>query len=272
LPQADALNLLAIAQHNLHTFDAALATNHRVLALHRRQLGERHALLADDYLNIGLIHTMKGRWGEAQSSLDEALRINRGWYGDNHPEVAAVYMKQSDLLRMQDQWDASEKQVAAALAIYRSVYPLVHPRPANALNSMAMVQLARNDYAKAENNIRLAYAIYCALFGTSHSNSIVILTNVGDVHLAAKRLDRAKAIYEQALQPLRANLQSSPAAVIRLRLAKILLEQRRDTEAKAELQEVHAIFAKTIGPDSPSAKVAQRYLNLAHKAEQERSR
>ena len=80
-------------------------------------MGDKHPLVADDFINLGAVQFERGHYVEAEHWYRQALAINEGWYGHDNPETASTLSMLGRSLVFQHRYDEAVGLVEQALAI-----------------------------------------------------------------------------------------------------------------------------------------------------------
>src|SRR5262249_32046237 len=86
---AATLRELFNSQFYAGNLSTARPIGNRVLAMTRKVSGERHALVAEDLINLGAVQHERGQYAEAERFYREALAITESWYGKDHYKTAS---------------------------------------------------------------------------------------------------------------------------------------------------------------------------------------
>jgi serine/threonine-protein kinase len=228
-------------QVNSHFYTGNLETAEtiarRVLAMTRRLNGDRHALVADDLVNLGAVRHERGEYTDAERFHREALAITESWYGPEHFKTASNLTMLGRSLQMQKRLDEAADVLRRAVSIQQRVFGPDHPRVASAVNDLGSVALQRGDHDEAEAAFRRMAEIYRTVYGTKHYLVGIAVSNLGSVyfargdHAAAEPLFRqAVALYEETQSPRHLN-----TGIGRIKLGRALLGQNRYVEAEREI-------------------------------------
>ncbi|HEX7451879.1 MAG TPA: tetratricopeptide repeat protein, partial [Polyangiaceae bacterium] len=231
-----ALSDQANAQYYLGNYAESRTLNERLLQMDRHDLGEQHANVADDLINLGAIQQDLGHYAEAERLNRQALVITERWFGPNH------YMTASNLTILARALDHEGKDREAgellrrALAINERVYPPAHPSISSTLNDLGIVARNLKQFDEAEADFQRMLEIERALHGNGHERVGVALANLASV--AAERQDyvRAEQLLRETLA-IYAGLGFTDQVRVgyaRASLGHALLGQRRYAEAQVE--------------------------------------
>jgi len=248
--QAATLQQLASTHFYAGHYDVSQSLNLRVLATHRELYGDRHPLVADDFVNLGAIQHERGRYADAERFYRQALDINQAWYGTDSYQAASNSTMLGRSLVFQARYEEADLLLRRALAVQERVFGPVHPRVASALNDVGNVALKRNLPDEAETCYRRIGVIYRAVYGEKHYLVAVAVSNLASVFMARSDFSRAEQMYRDAAR--RFSEAQSPdhlnTGIARIKLGRSLLRQRRYAEAETETSAGYSIVSKQAAP------------------------
>jgi serine/threonine-protein kinase len=259
---AGALSELANAHFYLGHADQSKALNERVLAMHVELYGSRHALVADDLINLGVIEHERGRYPQAESLYRRALEINREWYGNQSYTTGTNLTTLGRTLILEKRYDEAREVLQQALAIHEHVFGPVHPHVASALNDLGLLALRRGALDEAEADFRRNADIYRSVYGDRHFLIAVALSNLGSVFAARKDYAKAEQSYRDAVRRF-SETQSADhlnTGIARIKLGHALVLEHRYAEAEPETRAGYAIVSKRGAPTISWLDVAREDL------------
>ncbi|HYP90658.1 MAG TPA: tetratricopeptide repeat-containing protein kinase family protein, partial [Polyangiaceae bacterium] len=112
-----ALSDLANAQFYLGHYEESQRLNLELLALDRKTLGEEHANVADDLINLAVIQQEHGNYAESERLNRQALIITEHWFGPDHPLTASNLTSLSRALNHEGKDAEAEQLLKRALLI-----------------------------------------------------------------------------------------------------------------------------------------------------------
>jgi eukaryotic-like serine/threonine-protein kinase len=118
-------------------FATADEIGRRVLTMTRQLNGERHALVAEDLINLGAVRYERGQYSEAERLYREALAITENWYGKEHFKTG------SNL----------------TIAIYEEAQGAKHMNTGSARIKLGRALLNQSRYAEAEKELLTGHEI-----------------------------------------------------------------------------------------------------------------
>jgi serine/threonine-protein kinase len=231
-------------------FETANEIGGRVLAMTRQVNGDRHALVAEDLINLGAVRYERGQYTEAERYYRDALAITEGWYGKEHFKTGSNLTMLGRSLQMQQRLDDASEILKRAVAIQERVFGPVHPRVASAVNDLGAVAQRRGNYDEAEAAFRRMRDIYRSVYGTSHYLIGIATSNIGGVYTARKDHQRAEPLYREAIAMFEATQgpQHLNTGIARLKLGDSLVAQKRYGEAEKDLLTGYEILVKQTSP------------------------
>jgi len=248
--QAATLLELAGAHFYAGHYAVAESLDQRVLATHRELYGDRHPLVAEDFINLGAIEHERGRYAGAERFYRQALDINQAWYGKDSYEAASNVTMLGRSLVFQTRYDEADVLLRQALAVQERVFGPVHPRVASALNDLGNVAIKRNVPDEAETCFRRLGVIYRAVYGEKHYLVAVAVSNLASVFMARNDFPTAEQMYRDAVG--RFSEAQSPnhvnTGIARIKLGRSLLRQKRYDEAETETFAGYGIVSKQAAP------------------------
>jgi serine/threonine protein kinase/Tfp pilus assembly protein PilF len=250
LDLASSLKELADTQFYAGHYDVCDTLTRRTLAMHRRILGERHPLVADDLINLGAVEFERGRYPEAESWYRQALAINEGWYGHDHPETASTLSMLGRALVFEKRYDEAVDLVEQALAIQERVYGKSHPKVANVLNELGTVALQRGKLDDAESRFGRMVEIYKSVYGDHHYLTALALANLASVYLARNDYTGAERMFRDVIQRYAETLPPDHQfrAIAQIKLGRALTGEKRYAEAESETLAGYRILTKQSKP------------------------
>ena len=247
-----AATLLQLASTHFYAghYDVSESLDQRVLATHRELYGDRHPLVAEDFINLGAIEHERGRYADAERFYRQALEINQAWYGKDSYETASNSTMLGRSLVFQTRYEEADVLLRQALAVQERVFGPVHPRVASALNDLGNVAMKRNVPDEAETCFRRIGVIYRAAYGEKHYLVAVAVSNLAGVFMARTDFSTAEQMYRDAVS--RFSEAQSPdhlnTGIARIKLGRSLLRQKRYDEAETETFTGYGIVSKHAAP------------------------
>src|SRR6185436_18023973 len=111
------LTALANCHSQLRHYDVAEPLYRRILALDRKNHGDRDPSVGHDLINLGDIALSLDRHAEAEALDRQALTIFESWYGENHPETASAMTILGRVLAGEARYDEAEGILRRGISI-----------------------------------------------------------------------------------------------------------------------------------------------------------
>jgi serine/threonine-protein kinase len=220
--------------------------NLRLLEMDRKNLGEQHANVADDLINLACIAQEAGDYKESERLNRQALVITERWFGPDHYMTASNLTLLGRALNHEGGDVEADKLLRRALAINERVYPAAHPSISSTLNDLGIVARNLKHFDEAEAHWQRMLTIERALHGNQHERVGVALSNLasvaaerGDFVRGEQLLREALAIYAERGAPEHVRV-----GYARISLGHALLGQKRYAEAYVESRGGYDIMHK----------------------------
>jgi CHAT domain-containing protein/Tfp pilus assembly protein PilF len=234
----------------------------RVATERDRSLQEARRLSAE---SVRLLRT--GKYDEAITLGERALKIREKTLEPQHPEVATALNNLAEVYRPKGDYDRAERLYQRALENWEKSLGPEHPNVAAALNNLAIVQHERGDLVKAEQLYQRALKIWERSLGPDHldvatslNNLAVINHNRGDLAKAEQLYQRALGIKEKTLGP------EHPSVASSLSNLAVVHHNRGDLVKAEQLsQRALEIKEKLLGPEHPSVAASLNNLAILHR-------
>ena len=268
LDSAATLKELADTQFYAGHYDLCDSLTQRTLAIHRQALGDKHPLVADDFINLGAVQFERGHYAEAEGWYRKALDINEGWYGHDNPETASTLSMLGRSLVFQHRYDEAVGLVEQALAIQEHVYGASHPKVANVLNELGTVALQRDRYDEAAARFSRMAEIYKSAYGVDHYLYGLALSNLASVYLAQKEFAKAEPMFRQVIQCYTKSLSPTHQfrAIAQIKLGRALTGEKRYAEAESETLAGYNMLLKQTSPTVSWLQSARKDLATIYDA------
>jgi serine/threonine protein kinase/Tfp pilus assembly protein PilF len=252
-------------------YDLCESLTERTLAIHRQALGERHPLVADDYINLGAVQFERGRYAEAERWYRQALDVNEVWYGHDNPETASTLSMLGRALVFEKRYDEAVNLVEQALAIQEHVYGVSHPKVANVLNELGTVALQRDKFDEAAARFSRMADIYKTAYGEHHYLYGLALSNLASVYLAQKDYARAEPMFRRVIQCYAETLSPTHQfrAIAQIKLGRALTGEKRYAEAESQTLAGYDILLQQSSPTVSWLQSARKDLVTIYEAEKQ---
>lgn len=264
---ADALEKLASVYHDSGELDLATARVEEALELLRTNEALESELGAKLLRELGRIHTVAHRHGEAERSFESALRIF-----ERHGSEAAAALTKTDLAiilngtgRVKEALRVNREALETLLAVHGEGHPMV----SDTRNNIGVTLLALGEYQESERLFRDAIVAGERSYGPDHPALANSLSNLGKVLMDGGRFEEAAPIVRRAAALRRAS--SPPDAyhriVIEMNLAGLELALGKLDEAIALYRDGRERLERLTGTESgPSARVSSLLGIALHRA------
>jgi serine/threonine protein kinase/Tfp pilus assembly protein PilF len=219
------------------------------------ELTNQPEVAADLRETLGVVYCEIGMYPQAQSMLEEALRLRKKLYGDQHLSAASALHHLGEVFRALRLNAESEAAYREALAIRRTLSGNEHADVASSLFGLGSVIMRKETAAalsEAETVHREALAIRRKLLGLEDPAVAVSLTGLGIILHKQGRQPEAEACMREALGIQRKQLEKEhPDTAITLR--NLGLGVRDLSEGEAFLREAVAMEKKLVGEHRETA-------------------
>ncbi len=263
-----ALSDLANAQYYLGNYEKSRSQNQRLLAMDRKNLGETHANVADDLINLGAIDQDLGHYSEAEKLHRQALVITEHWFGPDHYATASNLLQLARALDHEGKDREAEPLLRRALAINERVYPPMNPNIASTLNDLGIVARNQQKFDEAEADFQRMLTIQRALHGNNHPYVGVALSNLASVAMARGDFSKAEPMLRETLAIYADNGRPDAVRVgyARVSLGHALVGQRRYAEAQHESRAGYDILIRRASSQVSALPQARQDLAEAYAA------
>jgi tetratricopeptide (TPR) repeat protein len=239
----------------------AKQTYERALEVDRRVLGEDHPRVAMHLQNLAFVMQNLGDLKKAESLYRDAIRRKERAYGAEDVQTAAAKGNYGSLLEREGRFTEAEPLLRSALALTLAQYGPNHRFVGYAHVNLGMLLNDEGDLAAAESEFRQALSIYETSLPATHQ-----WRASADMQLARVLVDRGKP--EEALPHSEESLKiwtassgsNSVTALAHSIHAYVLAHLGRTREAEDELNATLPIMLSARGPDDPSVRRAQAWL------------
>nr|QKW93740.1 photosystem I assembly protein Ycf3 [Vitiosangium cumulatum] len=204
-----------------------------------------------------------GKYAEAITQGEQALKLREAALGDSHLEVAASLNQLGNLCWMQGDPARAEPLLQRALAIREAALGKQHPHVAQSLYDLALLYVRQGLYSRAEPLFERALAIREAAFGQQHPDVARTLNSLANLYVWQGLYSRAEPLFERTLAIQEAALgQQHPEFAQTLNnLAILYSRQGLYSRAEPLFERALAIREAVLGKQHHA--VAQTLNNLA---------
>jgi tetratricopeptide (TPR) repeat protein len=244
---------LGITQRELGDLPGAQAVLQQAVALAEPPpVGPDHPRLALAFTDLGRVLNERGRYDEADATLQRALTMQEQLLGPEHEDVSLTLTEMGQSCINQGNYRRAKGLLKRAVAIGElHVNPNQLPdQLCTALNSLCGVYNRLQDYDLAQDMAERLLALAEQFLGPHHPNTAAALLNVaaslkgqGKLSEAQSMLERALAIRERVHGPHHPDV-----AAALINLGGLYLAQKDHRRAKSALERALAIREQVFGP------------------------
>jgi serine/threonine protein kinase len=222
---------------------------------------------SDDPLTIDLIAIMADqllqadRLADAEPYLREWIERSRRVFGDDDPNTLVAIRTLSVLLQKQGKLEEAEPYFREALEGLRRTRGEEHPETLTAMHNMGFLLNLEGKQAEAEPYFREAIERSTRTRGAQHRMTLTYTANYAGMLLEQKRFLDAIDLLTPATAAARKSVADGGQAFLVRMLgmqsdARIALgfDAERFVRAEGDLNEAHALAARSRGEDSPQAR------------------
>jgi tetratricopeptide (TPR) repeat protein len=218
------------------------------------RVGGDSLLEAELGMEIGILLSREGRYAEALSHHEGALKLFRRTLTPDHPDIGRALNNVGLALEGLGRYDEAAAYYQEALALWARVLGPRHPTVAISHNNLANVLAEKERYPEALSHYQQAVGIREGAFGLEHPAVAQTLNNLGLAQLALGETKRALTAYRRALAIFtKAHGEEHPDVAMCLgNIGEALEKDGRHAEALANLQRAVALWEKVAGPAHPN--------------------
>jgi eukaryotic-like serine/threonine-protein kinase len=218
----------------------------------RAELAGESDVLAEALSAIGLSYAGLGFYDEAESLLEQVLRIRRE-RDPSSPRLAAATGNLGGVLLARGDLDRAEPLLLDALALLKPATRQDSIQLADLLGSHAQLLQARGDMAAAASQVRAVLALRQRLLGPRHADVAASLNNLAVVLGQLGDFAGAESMHREALDiQLAAGGPEHPdVASAMSNLAFVLTELKQYPAADSFYRAALALRQRVLGPEHP---------------------
>lgn len=239
---AASLNNLAGVLRDQGDYEGALDLFRQALSIvqSRKDLeGEAHQYVPKGLSTIGDLLIQLGRLDEAETALNESLRLKRERLGDRHSSTAVTLYALAKLKLAQDDLPAAEAFAKDALALQSGVLRANHPETASTQLLLGRILAVGGRHTEAELLLRQAMQVRQESFSLSHWKIAEAQSLLGECLVALEKYAEAEPLLRSALSTLRASRGDRDALTQRALHALVrLLNATERAEEAEQLEEL----------------------------------
>jgi CHAT domain-containing protein/Tfp pilus assembly protein PilF len=236
----------------------------KILAVHRRILGEDHPDTAQSYNDLASIHYTLANNTLAEAGLRKALTIFRKVLGEEHPQTASSYNNLAFISFRQGKYAQALPLLRRALTIFFNVLGEEHSTTAACQNNLGKALLHLGKAAEAEESFRRALAVFRKRLSEEHAQTAHAYNNIAACMNIQGKHAEAETIYRKSLSIRRRVLGDlhPDTAISYGNLGSNLSDQGKYAEAESAYREALAIFHNIFGEEHPETVVSYNGFGL----------
>jgi tetratricopeptide (TPR) repeat protein len=215
-------------------------------------VGPDHPRLAEALRDLGEVLYQRGRYDEADATLQRALTMQEQLLGPEHEDVSETLTQMGRSCIAQGNFRRAKGLLKRAVAIAElHVVPDQLPNQlCSALHALCGVYNRLQDHELAQDMAERQLALYEQFEGPHHPNTAATLLNVGTSLQGQGKLREAQPMYERALA-IRERVHGPhhpEVATCSINLGSLYLHQQDLRRAKAAFERALAIREHVLGP------------------------
>jgi tetratricopeptide (TPR) repeat protein len=205
VPAASRIRTLVASGTTLYLSDddaGALRFLRPAVDLARTALSPANLLRSQALTALGDVLVDMGKYDEAQSLYEEALRADR--QRPPTPENEAVLANTLDSLATEfffrGDLAAAEAPMREALSLRERAFGMIHPMTAQSMNNLGALLYQSGRYDAAMRQYQEALPIYEKVYGSQHPEVATLLNNMGRSALMAGHIEQAEPLMRKSLK------------------------------------------------------------------------
>jgi serine/threonine protein kinase/Tfp pilus assembly protein PilF len=199
---AMALTNIALLQTSLKSdFNEIRELLERALAIREKAQGSEHPEVANTLKAIAFAYETVGNYDQAMSFYRKALTIRKKVFGDVHPDTASIIYNIADLEISNSMYEEARRLLEQTLTTYEKALGRDHPDSYILINSLADLERRCGNYEKAQSLYERALRIQGKAAGSAF-NLYSTLEGLARLHLARNEIDKAKLLFNRAIESL----------------------------------------------------------------------
>jgi tetratricopeptide (TPR) repeat protein len=178
----------------------------RALAIRRARYGARHSDVATSFRGMALVEAARGRYQDAQRSIQCAIDIMRECVEETHPKLAKFIFDHARIVYLQGDYKEATRLYEKAISGWRQAYSLsmrerggIHPDLAQGLHRLGYVYATRGAYQRAARCYLTAHGALSDALGSDHAEVAGVESSLGWVYLREGHFAKAEELYASAL-------------------------------------------------------------------------
>lgn len=253
LALASTLRTLGDVQQKMGEYEAAEGVYREAWDIRRRELGERHAQVAESFNDLGDVLHDQGSYEAAEPLYERALALRRELFGEHHPDVAESLNNLALLYHERREPDRAEPLYRQALEMRRDLLRSDHPDLATSLANLASLVYESGRSDEAEPLFREAVAMNRRLHGDDGPEGVPALQNLALLLKDRGDLTEAEAILHRVLEIERRQFgEEHPNRATNLyHLGLVQREAERWDEAETLFRQAAELYRRTLSANHP---------------------
>lgn len=259
---ATVLNNLGLVEYNLGNLPRAVELLEESLALDLARRGEDHPNVSATTNNLGFMLVQLGRYDDGEEMTRRALDMGHRMLGQSHPQLVFCLSNHGSALRGLGRYDEAERDLLAAIELGESLHPDDHPTLASSRHAYAQLLIDLERYEEAETMLRHALDARMNRAGPTHPHTLSSRYALAGLLLDLDRLDEAQIEAEAVVDGLDGTLPDGHwrHGTAAMRLGEVLAARGLMQDARANLEQGHAILEASLGPDHARTKACTQAL------------
>lgn len=165
----------------------------------REANGDSPEAIASSCNLLGLIHHMRGDFGQARQFMQRGLTLWQAHLPPDHPHIAVAHENLGVLLILLAEYDAAQTHLRHALRLHRRRWGYGAVPTARALANLGAFLVAQGCYRRAELYLRHALTIRQQVLPPNHMSTAQTLNHLGELLYLQGDYAAACAYYERSL-------------------------------------------------------------------------
>lgn len=209
----------------------------------------------------------RGRYGEAEPLLTQAVASGEAQHGTDHPLLIPFLVGLGTLWHKRGNYDSAQATLQRALALAEQHLPPAHPQKAQALSALGDLYWQLGKDAEAEHVGQQALSICEQYWGADHPQTAIALANLASYWQEQGKYAEAEPLFVRALAICEQHLGvGHPQTADTLNSLTLLhLDQGNTERATLVGTRALAIFEEQIGLEHPKTAMALNNLALAYR-------
>lgn len=241
---------------------------HALLCIARlRQEGAAAPEATDLLFKTGSYLLERGRYGEAEPLLVQAVASGEMQHGTDHPLLIPFLVRLGALWHKRGNYDLAQATLQRALALAEQYLEPAHPQKAQTLNAFGDLYWSLGKFAAAEHVGQQALAICEQHWGPDHPQTATALANLASYWQEQGKYAAAEPLFLRALEICEHHLGvDHPQTADTLNSLTILhLAQGNVEQAILVGKRTLNVFEQSLGPEHPKTAMALNNLALAYR-------